>query len=57
MKKHTTYEKVAELLGVEAKSLYIYKFKKVKLPGIKNYVLDENATKKESIKAKWIPYF
>ena len=47
MKKHTTYEQIADLLRVEAKSLYIYKFKRVKLPGIKNYILDENATKNE----------
>ena len=47
MKKHTTYEQVADLLRVKTKSLYIYKFKRVKLPGIKNYILDENATKKE----------
>ena len=47
MKKHTTYEEVAELLRVDKQYLYNYKAKKQKLPGVKCYLLDETATRNE----------
>lgn len=47
MKKHTTYEEVAELLRVNKQYLYNYKAKKQKLPGVKCYLLDVDATRNE----------
>ena len=43
MKKHTTYEEVAELLRVDKQYLYNYKAKKQKLPGVKCFLLDIDA--------------
>ena len=47
MKKHTTYEEVAELLRVNKQYLYNYKAKKQKLPGVKCYLLDVDAARNE----------
>ena len=47
MKKHTTYEEVAELLRVDKQYLYNYKAKKQKLPGVKCYLLDIDAPRNE----------